>query len=269
MNRRRFIKSATGALLVPATSGIVAASVLPHRRSHFRTSAFTELTPTGGLFVYDASQESYSNGASVSQLTDRYGAGVNVVQATGANQPVFVTNVQNSLPAVQFNGSSHLLATASAYANSLSAITVWAVFQTSDSFAAVISNQIGWTFGQGWGIYNDFPSFYGRVTKDSSGSGGSGASIAMSSSWQIVMLKYDGTTITVKRNKNAASATASLSGSIPSGTSFLTLGSYATGGYHMSGYIGEVAGYNWAFDATTEVSMWTRLSDKWGITLTP
>ena len=236
----------------------------------FPAASFNELTPTGGLWVYDASQESYANNDAVTQLTDRYGAGVNVVQATSSKQPVFKTGIQNSLPAVLFDGVDDLIATSAAYGNSLSAFTVFIVLQTSDIFAVPIANQIGFVFGRGWGIWIDSGASYGVVTKDNSGSGFAQTTTQPSNtSWQILMLTYDGTTITIKRNKNAATRTATLSGSIPATTSFLTLGSYATGGYYMSGYIGETCGYNWVFDSTTEDNMWTFLGTKWGITLTP
>lgn len=237
--------------------------------SQSSTDSFNELTPTGGLFVYDASQESFANNDAVTTLTDKYGAGVDVTQGTSSKRPVFKTNIQNGLPAVLFDGVDDFLSTASAYGNNLSSLTVFAVVQSSDIFATFVANQIGWVFAPGWGLWHDNGT-YGTVTVNTSGTGyvrvGGGA---VDTSWKILMLTYDGSTVTVRRNKNASLGTGSITGSIPSGTSYLTLGSWATGGYPLSGYIGEVIGYNWVFDSTTEDQMWTYLATKWGITLTP
>jgi hypothetical protein len=70
-------------------------------------------TPSGGLPVSgaalwldasDATTFSYSSGSLVSQWNDKSGNGRNFTQATVGLQPTRNTNVQNGLPALDFNG---------------------------------------------------------------------------------------------------------------------------------------------------------------------
>lgn len=52
------------------------------------------------------------NGSNVSQLTDQSGNGNHILQATGANQPLWVSSGLNGRPTVRFDGSSSFMAAA-------------------------------------------------------------------------------------------------------------------------------------------------------------
>lgn len=60
--------------------------------------------PTGMSIWLDAAQESYSNGANVTQWSDRSGNGRHATAAS--NYPTFATNANGTKPALLFNGST-------------------------------------------------------------------------------------------------------------------------------------------------------------------
>lgn len=66
----------------------------------------TAAPPPGMALWLKADSLSLSNGASIARWADSSGNGNDATQATTASQPTFITNVQNGLPVVRFDGSS-------------------------------------------------------------------------------------------------------------------------------------------------------------------
>lgn len=72
-------------------------------------STFLPSSLTGLVLWLDANQiAGIVSGTSISAWTDQSGQANHVTQASAASQPVFVTNVLNGKPAVQFNGGQTL-----------------------------------------------------------------------------------------------------------------------------------------------------------------
>lgn len=70
-------------------------------------------TPPAGTFVwFKADELALSNSDPVSSWPDDSGAGNDAVQASGTLQPIYLTNLQNSLPGVRFDGSNDYLQSA-------------------------------------------------------------------------------------------------------------------------------------------------------------
>lgn len=71
----------------------------------------------------------------VSQWNDQSGNGLNATQVTGANQPTFSANSLNFNPTLQFNGTSHRLATGntSLFSANNSPVSFFTVFNTTNN----------------------------------------------------------------------------------------------------------------------------------------
>lgn len=70
-------------------------------------------TQIAGLKLWlDATQMGLSDGTAVTTWTDLSTAGNNFTQSTAGNKPVFHTNIINSLPAVQFDGTDDFMSSA-------------------------------------------------------------------------------------------------------------------------------------------------------------
>lgn len=79
------------------------------------TPTFTPGTPpTPDALWYDETGHSTTtDGAGISQWSDRSGSGAHLVQATGANQPLRKNNILNGLPVARFDGVNDQLVAAS------------------------------------------------------------------------------------------------------------------------------------------------------------
>lgn len=97
----------------PGEQNAIELSLLQDWLNNSQSSPVTPWTPnTPGTLVewLKADALSLSSGASVATWTANAG---NNATATGAQEPTFITNNQNGLPIVRFNGSSNKMATAS------------------------------------------------------------------------------------------------------------------------------------------------------------
>lgn len=82
----------------------------------------------------DPASENYANGASVGQLTDRFGVGFTAIQATAGNKPTFETNVLNGQPAVLFDGTNDVMSISQlTFCKNIAGITLHFVYSTSSS----------------------------------------------------------------------------------------------------------------------------------------
>lgn len=123
---------------------------------------------TSGLILHlqaDAGTSTTTNNTPLSSWTDQSTTGAVVSQATGANQPTYLTNVQNSLPVIQTDGTNDLLASS----GSISALTatnlvIFAVFKrvSGSGDAIALSNLNGTTAGFAIGLNSSgIEMFYG------------------------------------------------------------------------------------------------------------
>jgi len=93
---------------------------------------------------FDASQESFANDDAVANFSDWSGNNYDLLQATGANKPLFKLNAANGRPALLFDGVNDRMATAS-FGSSPQPITIYLVAKSTGSTAAhrVLADGIG------------------------------------------------------------------------------------------------------------------------------
>jgi len=104
--------TSTSANITGLTNGVAyTVTVTPVTAGGTGTASSATATPTAGPVAvdglalwYDANQESYSNGASVTALTDRSGNGKHSLGVSTSN-PLFVSSWTNSKPAVAFTSA--------------------------------------------------------------------------------------------------------------------------------------------------------------------
>lgn len=88
----------------------------PFRSTARAGIAFTPASlGTSVINWYSADSLALADGAAVSSWTDLSSFGRHAVQATGANQPVFKTNIMNGKPVIRFDGSNDILVASTAY----------------------------------------------------------------------------------------------------------------------------------------------------------
>lgn len=120
--------------------------------------AFTTISIAGLRLWLDASDSATvlnsigpdvpaTNGQTIRRWNDKSGNGYHANQATGANQPLLETGVQNSRPGISFDGSNdHLVASVTGF-QSLADITVFQVVKPAEAAAADAGGILFWGFG--------------------------------------------------------------------------------------------------------------------------
>jgi hypothetical protein len=96
-------------------------------------------------FWGDASAMSLADGSSVASFTDLSGANNHATQLTVVNQPTFRANQVNTLPAIEFNGSTHFLSFFAPLALQPATICLVGKYNSSVN-APYLGNDIGSTF---------------------------------------------------------------------------------------------------------------------------
>ena len=96
--------------------------------------AFVPTQIAGLLTWWDFSALGLSNGAAISSVTDGSGNGNTLTQATGANQPLFQTGIQNGRAMAQFNGTTMNMG--SSLTATTKPVTVFSLIRPTDLTAA-------------------------------------------------------------------------------------------------------------------------------------
>jgi autotransporter-associated beta strand protein len=101
-------KNGPGTLILKGYAGSFTTGPLVVNGGTLTLSLLSAPPATGLSYWLDASDGSKITlaGSNVTDWADSSPAGVNFIQGTTANQPVYVTNAINGLPAVRFNGTS-------------------------------------------------------------------------------------------------------------------------------------------------------------------
>lgn len=114
MKRRSFIR--TGALFVPTIVGVVKAQIPMSVGDgafvgRHRSTGYADLPSnySGLVAWWKADTIVQSDNTAVTSWADSSGLSNTLSQGTGGNQPKFRTNIQNGLPAVQFDGTNDFL----------------------------------------------------------------------------------------------------------------------------------------------------------------
>jgi len=210
--------------------------------------------PSGTILHVDANQESLSNNASVSQISDFSGSGNDLTANSGTAN--FETNVRNGRPAYDFDGTSAY------YDNSMGLSRPW---------TAVMALQIGSTDGDG---------FYSGTLADSNRSGvktdngeydlyenaaGQFESGTVTTNWQIISIQCISSGTIIRKNGSVIITASSNSNAWSGG---LRLGDLYNLTAAFSGYYGEIIHSTNDLGSTGELSITENdMAARWNITL--
>lgn len=236
------------------------------------SSAFSPNDIAGLRFWYDAESLGLSNGAGVATWTDQSVNGLDLTQATGANQPTYQTNVLNGLAVVDFDGTNDYVGRST---TSISPTTGWwtafAVVQvdTVTGVHAVIGNDgaTGSTDRMAQvlrfnGTAVESIAFNTTPTAFTDGAGVTAAT----GTWYILTATRtaDQVVAFVDGSSNGATGT---SGTTAKGSNApLRLGAdIATPTAFLDGRIAEAIGYSAVLTATERGDVESYLADKYGL----
>ena len=241
----------------------------------------TDISGLSLWFDADDSRTLFSNTSGTTRATtdattlalwsDKSGNGRNAYQATGANQPLLKTTVQNNRNVVRFDGSNDSLATAAAQvANTTDgSFTAFAVAQkTTTSGSLCVLNQDNDTATR----CSQFLNFGSNSNVETIGFVGGVAKSAYTLSGTIsasnfYLIESVGNTSTISAYSNGVVGSGAVTGgnlAVPSQT--VSLGSYqGAGTQYLNGDIAEVLLYNSALSSTNRIKVEQYLQNKWGV----
>lgn len=227
----------------------------------------------------NAGTSSTVNATAISSWNDQSGNGINVSQATSAQQPSFASNVMNGFPAVQFDNVSStndkLTAADNAILDNTTGYTFFSVTrpQVLDGSArSVVSKRTTVGVDQSFmHFYYTSNRFYTDIqtTNDRYNT----AFTFSANTNFLVTQQYDGTLAAASRCRTYVSSSlnvtaAETSSSVPDNNSPLLLGSTdASDGRPFGGYMAEIIIYRTALPAAPRIIVENYLSAKYDIAL--
>jgi hypothetical protein len=204
-----------------------------------------------------------ANNTAISSWTDLSGVSGNATQATSGKRPVFRENIQNGLPAIEFDSAnSQCLQVASLAVGSQ--ITIFAVVKQFNATAAT------WFMEQSPDINsNDGFYMYGNGSASQIKNSGSSVMTTDVAGWLgtatvLGMIRYDGSQIQAWKNGiTHAFANGSISNNTV--TDVLNIGSRNQASLFFDGYLYEVIIYNGALSNPQVTLVNDYLRRKWAI----
>jgi hypothetical protein len=227
----------------------------------------------------DAGTSSTTNNAPISSWNDQSGNGINVSQATANQQPLYVANVLNGFPAIQFDNTSTTNDKMTAPDNSLldntSGYTFFMVTrpQTVDNNARCIVSKrttVGVDqsfmhfFFTGGNLYSDIQTTNDRYNTT--------VSFAANTNY-IFTQQFDGALAAASRCRTYVGSNLNVTATessnfVPDNASPLLIGSTdASDARPFGGYIAEIIMYRTALSAAPRIIVENYLSAKYNITL--
>jgi hypothetical protein len=210
-----------------------------------------------------------SDGTAVSSWTDLSGNGNTVVQATGANQPIFKVNIINGKPVIRFNGTNNFLqktsATAMSSTNTLFVVgTINANATNRGTFfdySTTVATNTGVNFlvESGGGIHYITGFYDGTLDQANS------ATITLPKT-NVFHIYNDGANgfLYGKQTSLASVATGNTNNT---GTRAYTLGSLfgSVANYFLNGDIAEILFYSGQLSNANATAVLGSLAGKWGL----
>lgn len=221
----------------------------------------------GNLMVWlDATDPSANsvlpaNGAAISSWVDKSTQGSTVVQATGANQPIFNTNQLNGHPGITFNGTTTFLNnTSRSVSGALTMIAVATV--TDNAFHGIYAYLDGITVNTGASLFCDTPNNGAVCRMAFSGSSVFDITSALTfPATKIFVQIADGANQTFQINNTTIGSIAT-AGMNP--CTNLNIGNLGLGVYPLLGKIYEVIGYSRGLTGAEIALVYNYLKNKWG-----
>jgi hypothetical protein len=192
-----------------------------------------------------------------------------VVQTSPTNQPQFVTNQQNGLPAVLFDGKSSYLTNVVGWftpgqSHPLTIFTVYKYLGTAgfgNAFVGSVPGQVSWSLGESSGF----------ITVYSQGMSGTLGNLypiepVFDAAWHILMVVFKGSNSYFRVDGGTNTPIGGTMGS--AGITSLELGGHTAGNSLANCLLGELIFDN-GDQSSREAAIFTYLSSRWAISLAP
>lgn len=227
---------------------------------------------SGLLGWWKADALALANGNAVTTWAASGGTLGSLAQATGANQPIYNTNQQNSLPAVTFDGTNDFLATASA-ASPTAGATYFAVVNIVDvdAYRTLLNHAAAATW------ISPFSRVLLRVSdaaaskkwqffvQDAGVAQAVSSASATTATWQLVSATYDQAADNIYVTGALVGTSSAVTGTLTSSTQPLFLGADTGGATTWNGKVGEVAYYNRGLNSSERGQVESYLRAKWAV----
>lgn len=192
------------------------------------------------------------NGDVVGEWQDQSGNGAHVVQATAANKPLLVTNVQNGLPVVRFDGADDFFSLAAALSGN--AHSIFVAFKSADAQALgmFLNDSANATIYFGVGDPTTLYLITGAVPLAE-------RTFSGATSWHIFEARRDDPTLQVFVDGTAGTAV-----SHTGAFSANRIGHYSTATYRLQGDLGELLIYTRDLPSAERAQVRAYLRARWG-----
>jgi hypothetical protein len=230
-----------------------------------RASGFNPKNVLGLAAWFDASDASSVtlNGSTVSLWGDKSGNGRNAIQDTALNQPTWLTNQQNGLPAITWDGS-RFMATAAfpLLAYQYGFVVVSMLSNSNAAFQRGAVNDVH-------SLLTQTPTVRSRLSTGGLESTASYAGSVMSVFFWKTFTPTSGTATTTLRVNGVESSTSSGSISTTLTDRILTVGALSSSIFRMTGTMCELAYYqSTAFPSSLQITALEKYAGrKWGVSV--
>lgn len=219
------------------------------------TRAWTPADITGLELWFDATQiTGKTDGQAISQWDDESGNDDHLVQGTGDNQPLYKTGIQNSLPAVLFDGSNDRLDIATIAADTSRTVFIVAKQSANTGNATVLSlgtNACIMNATGPWGWSTNAASANVSLGGATTTCGCVTAKVNSNASLDGYL--NDGTATNLDPNDQVGTSTT------------LRIGGRTDGTRPWNGYVMEIVVYNTALSDSDREMVADYLGEKWGL----
>lgn len=217
-----------------------------------------DLNPLRWHDVSDSDTVTESSG-SISQIDDKSGNGIHLVQATGSLQPQLQSAHQNGLDTALFDGTDDTMKSASSITENAQVNTVYIVVRMAsasgtdnvfDGYGGTDRSTLFANSGTRWAL------FAGSTLSD-------GASdLINNSNYYIIKCIFNGSSSEIITD-NTTDVGPGNAGA--DGMAGLTLGSRQDGAQCSNIYLGEIIWFDGEITGGDDTNMWTFLNNKWAV----
>lgn len=226
----------------------------------------------GGLKLWLDATDPAANGtqpanlSSVSTWVDKSGVGNNLVQAVGANQPTYRTNILNSKPTVRFNSVNSFMqkTSASSLGTQLTVFVVGTTSGNGTNRGSFFDYSTNVTTNTGMNLLNEAtPTIVGGFFD---GGLKQAISAAIVLPYTAVLYAYNNGTNAFVFSNGTQIATVAC-GNVSGSPNVYTIGALfgPLANYYLNGDIAEIVAYNGNISAAQKLLVNRYLGNKWGI----
>jgi hypothetical protein len=203
-----------------------------------------------------------SDGTAIVTWVDKSGRGYSPTQGTGANQPLFKTNILNGKPVIRFDGSNDQLTKTSYYDVGLFSLFIVCTYGGTNQSSYSISNG---SLGTGMATSYVSPNLISRYVQGTSTAKDVNESISTPTGFHLWDCYADGTNYYLYDN---GVSQGSIAATINTNTiNRLDIAGNVAGSFILNGDIAEFIVYNYALASGDQILIRKYLANKWGISV--